>query len=218
MLSMTTRKLPPLQHQGRKSAYVARNRAAILRAAQSVIAHQGSGSSIDLFADEAGVSVSTLYKHFENKENLITEAIASAFHQWEEDIDLVLAGIDDPMQELVAPMKLFLRLRETHPLYANMMARNFSDLPKYFWKTEEGLTAHIQELLERGLLQFDFPELRIRMMSACLTAAIGEHLTNPEATQADADAAIEVILGLLQIPQATAKKLARIPLPQLRKF
>lgn len=193
---------------------MARNRAAIIRAAQLVIANHGSDSSIDLFAEQAEVSISTLYKHFENKEALILEAFAEAFRRWEEDSDLLVKGVEDPLEELVAPMRLILRLRETHPLYAQMVERNFAQLPKYLWKIEEGLTAHIYELLGKGILNFDLPEIRVRLISACLYSSIGIQIRSPDATEADADAAIEVILGLLQIPEATAKNLARAALPK----
>ena len=51
---------------GRKSAYVARNRAAILRAALSVFARDGVDATMEDVADEAQVAMSTVYKHFKD--------------------------------------------------------------------------------------------------------------------------------------------------------
>mgnify|MGYP003844964941 CR=1 FL=1 len=47
---VTTRKKPTPPNAGRKSAYVARNRAALLRATQQLLAEVGPDASIDQFA------------------------------------------------------------------------------------------------------------------------------------------------------------------------
>lgn len=212
---MATRKLNPEPNQGRKSAYVARNRVALIKAAQRVLAEHGAEASIDVFAQEAEVSVSTIYKHFPNKEALIVEAFASAFHQWEADSDAVLQQIIDPIEELVAPMRLFMRLKHTHPLFAAMVARNTGELPRAFGRTEVGLVLHIEELRKKKLLKFDNPEIRIRLISACLASTMAEQIVNPAATERGADTAIAVILGLLEIPEEIARQVATKPLPPL---
>ena len=210
-----TRKKPIPANAGRKSAYVARNHASLLRASQRVLAEIGPEASIDQFAEAAEVSVSTLYKHFENKDALIEAAYIDAFHEWEVWTDALLAGIDDPLAELVAPMRLFLRLKKTHPLYAAMSARNLADLPKYFHGTEEGLIEHIGELTKAKIIEIESPAIRIRSISACLLAGLADQLINPAATESDADATVEVVLSILGISPAKAKKLASAELPKL---
>ena len=210
-----TRKKPIPANAGRKSAYVARNHASLLRASQRVLAEIGPEASIDQFAEAAEVSVSTIYKHFENKDALIEAAYIDAFHEWEVWTDALLAGIDDPLAELVAPMRLFLRLKKTHPLYAAMSARNLADLPKYFHGTEEGLIEHIGELTKAKIIEIESPAIRIRSISACLLAGLADQLINPAATESDADATVEVVLSILGISPAKAKKLASAELPKL---
>ena len=210
-----TRKKPIPANAGRPSAYVARNHASLLRASQRVLAEIGPEASIDQFAEAAEVSVSTIYKHFENKDALIEAAYIDAFHEWEVWTDALLAGIDDPLAELVAPMRLFLRLKKTHPLYAAMSARNLADLPKYFHGTEEGLIEHIGELTKAKIIEIESPAIRIRSISACLLAGLADQLLNPAATESDADATVEVVLSILGISPAKAKKLASAELPKL---
>ena len=211
---VATRKKSTPPNLGRKSAYVARNRAALLRATQRVCAELGPEASIDQFADAAEVSVSTIYKHFENKDALIEAAYIDAFHEWEVWTDALIEGIEDPLTELVTPMRLFLRVKKTHPLYAAMSARNLADLPKYFHGTEEGLMEHIDELLKAKIIEIDSPAIRIRSISACMLAGLADQLLNPAATESDADATIEVILSILGISAAKAKKLAHAELPK----
>lgn len=212
-----TRKKPTPPNAGRKSAYVARNRAALLRASQRVLAEIGPEASIDQFGEAAEVSVSTIYKHFDNKEALIAAAYIEAFHDWELWADELLKGVDDPLEELVMPMRLFLRVKKTHPVYAAMSARNLSDIPKYFHGTEEGLVEHIAELMKKKIIEIESPAIRIRSISACLLAGLADQLLNPAATEKDADATVEVILSILGITPAKAKKLAHGPITDLTK-
>ncbi len=212
-----TRKKPTPPNAGRKSAYVARNRAALLRATQQLLAEVGPDASIDQFAEAAEISVSTIYKHFENKEALIAAAYIEAFHDWELWADALVKGIEDPLEELVMPMRLFLRLKKTHPLYALMSARNLADLPRYFHGTEEGLIEHIGELMKKKIIEIESPAIRIRSISACIVAGLADQLLNPAAKESDADATVEVILSILGISPAKAKKLAHGPMPDLNK-
>jgi AcrR family transcriptional regulator len=212
-----TRKKPTPANAGRKSAYVARNRAALLRASQQLLAEVGPEASIDQFAEAAEISVSTIYKHFENKEALIEAAYLDAFHNWELWADEQLKGVEDPLEDLVLPMRLFLRVKKTHPLYAAMSARNLPDLPKYFHGTEEGLIEHIAELMKAKIIEIESPAIRIRSISASLLAGLADQLLNPAATEKDADATVEVILSILGISPAKAKKLAHGPMPDLTK-
>ncbi len=214
---MATRKKPAPESPGRKSAYVARNRVALLRSTQQVLAELGPEASIDNFAESAEIAVSTIYKHFENKEALISAAFIEAFRDWEIWADQFLHEIADPLEELVLPMRLFLRLKKTHPLYAAMVARNMADAPKFFPGTEDGLVEHVGELIKAKILTIENPAIRIRSISSCLLAALGEQLLNPASKEADVDITIEVILGILGLTPAKAKKLAYSKMPTLPK-
>ena len=214
---MVTRKKPASESPGRKSAYVARNRASLLRSTQELLAEVGPEASIDQFAEAAEIAVSTIYKHFENKEALVAAAYIQAFHEWEEWADELLRGVKDPLEELVMPMRLFLRLKKTHPLYASMSVRNLAELPKYSNGTEEGLIAHVDELMKKKIIEIDSPAIRIRSITACLLAGLTDQLLNPAAKDSDADATVEVILSILGISPAKAKKLAHGPMPKLTR-
>ena len=213
---MPTRKQPIPASAGRKSAYVARNHAALLKAAQGVLAEIGPSASIDQFAEGAEVSVSTIYKHFENKEALIAAAFIAAFKDWEIWTDSVLESSSDPLVELVIPMRLFLRLPKTHPHYSAMIAKNLAEVPKYYSVTQDGLVLHIKELIKKKILVVDNFEVRIRIISASLFAGLAEQILNPAAKESDADVTLEVILEILGVSPAKAKKLANGPLPELK--
>ena len=209
---MPTRKSPTPAISGRKAADVARNRAALIKATQGVLAEIGPDASIEEFAEAAQISVSTIYKHFENKDALIDAAFVEAFSDWEAWADEALGKIKDPLEELVAPMRLFLRLKRTHPLYAGMNARNFPNLGKYLSANTQNLQIHVKELHDAKIITCENIPIRVRSISAALLAALGDQFFNPDAQESDGDLAIEVILDLLSIPPAKVKKLAHSPL------
>ena len=213
---MSIRKNPALAASGRKSAYVARNRLSILKATQKVLAEEGAGASIDQFAEVAAVSVSTIYKHFENKEALIAAAFLEAFRDWEDWCDLQVAGTTDPLEELVLPMRYFLRLKRTHPLYAQMNLNNLALASSYMASIEIGLLNHISELSKKKILNIQDTKIRVRSVSACVFAALVEQLTNPDAKESDADKAIQVILGILGLSDTQAKQLSSSKIPNLK--
>ena len=212
-----TRKKPAPANIGRKSAYVARNRASLLRATQQVIAQNGPDVSIEQFAQGAEIAVSTIYKHFQNKEALIEAAYIEAFRDWQDWVEPFLHEIKDPIVELIMPMRIFLRLGKTHPIYADMFVRNISSSNKHFPQLEEGFTRATNELIKAKILAVENPSIRLRSIFACLNAGLANQLLNPGAKTSDADVSVEIILGILGVSSAKAKKIAYAPLPNLNR-
>ena len=212
---MSTRKSALPVNTGRKAAYVARNRVALLRSTQRVLAEIGPEATIDQIAEVAEVSVSTIYKHFETKELLFSTAIIEGMREWEFWADETLGYLEDPLEDLVFPMRLLLRVKRTHPLYAQMAARNLSTIPLYVPALSSGLAQHIKELIKSKVIEIDAPEVRIQSVAACLFGALSHQLLNPKAKETEADLAVEIALGILGITPAKAKKVSHAPLPHL---
>lgn len=214
---MPTRKVPMPVNTGRKAAYFARNHIALLHSAQEVLAKIGPDATIDQIAEHADVSVSTIYKHFETKEELFESASIDAMRTWEIWADDILADVKDPLKELVFPMRLLLRIKHTHPIYARMIGNNLAELPSYVPGIASGLALHIKELVKAKILEMDNIEIRIQSVSACLLAAMGNQLQSPRAKESEADAAVEIAIGILGISPAKAKKLAHEKLPSIKR-
>ena len=88
-----------IENTGRKAAYVARNRLALLKSTQEILAIRGETVTIEEIADHAEVAVSTIYKHFKDKDALISATILWGFKSWEEwaleqVADIAVANID----------------------------------------------------------------------------------------------------------------------------
>jgi AcrR family transcriptional regulator len=211
---MPTRKNDLPANTGRKSAYVARNRAALLRSTQGVLAEIGPTATIDQVSEAAGLSVSTIYKHFETKELLFQTAIGAAMIDWQQWVDQFLVDITDPLEELVLPARLIMRIGQSHPLYADLAAQNLQEIARYIPEVGGGLSKHVRELAKAKVINIENLEIRVESFSAVLFSTLSHQLLNPKAKASDADIAIEVALTLLGIAPAKAKKLAHKSLPQ----
>jgi AcrR family transcriptional regulator len=200
--------------KGRKAAYFARNRASLLKAAQTVLADSGPESTIEQFADAAQMSVSTIYKHFENKDALVEAALVTAMTAWEEWMAGVMAEVTDPLEQLVTPIRLFLRMRTTHPRYAQLVARNLVAVSTHSPALTMGIQTHVKQLSRAGVLKIDNPELRLRNLSAVIFSAMQAQLFDPKSKDASADVAVEIGLGMLGLTVAKAHKIVSAPLPK----
>ncbi len=201
--------------QGRKAAYFARNRVALLKAGQAVLAEHGPDATIDQFADQAQMSISTIYKHFENKDALVEAALVTAMSNWEEWMAGVMADVTDPLEQLVTPIRLFLRMRTTHPRYAQLISRNLVAATSHVPALSVGFQEHVKALLKAGVLKFDNPELRIRNVSAAILSALQVQLFDPKSKDATADLTVEIALGMFGLTPAKAHKIMSAPLPKL---
>ncbi len=80
-----------------KAALLTRKRAAILEAAQKAFLEGGyAATSMDSIAELAGVSVKTLYRHFENKDELFSAIVLDACSGPHEDAEIEKPSSDRP--------------------------------------------------------------------------------------------------------------------------
>ena len=200
---------------GRKAAYVARNRAALIKSAQAIFAELGGAATIDEVAAHAEVAVSTVYKHFETKESLFARAIGEAMKDWEGWAIPIAQKSADPLEQLVLPIRFMNRIENTHPPYAKLIARNFFDVSVNEAMISASLASHIRQLIKAGVLSMDNSEIRIQNFISCVTGSVSRQLLDPKAKDSDGDTAIEIALTLLNISPAKAAKLAHGKLPPL---
>lgn len=192
---------------GRKSAYVARNRAAILNATLVVLAEHGKEATVEQVAEQAQMALSTVYKHFKNKEELVIETILDSFEKWEAGVESQASQFKDPLERLVYPMRLFVRLNKTHPHHAQTLVNYFDVVAKIVPLLQNKLIGHIEELSKAKLVSIDDPSVAGRNMHAVMTFAVITQVTNPKSKESDGDSAVRVALSMLGISESKAKKL-----------
>jgi len=202
--------------KGRKAAYVMRNREALLRSTQEVLAVKGHAVTIEDIADHAQVAVSTIYKHFSDKEALISATMLLGFAEWMTKVQSLGDDLADPLEKLVLPMRLFVRVKSTHPHHARNIV-NFLEITTQFLPIlESELSQHIEELTKAKLLTCDDPDVAARNLQAVLLSTVVNQVTNPKAKVEDADASIRVALSMVGMSEAKARKLTESKLPEIK--
>ena len=205
----------PPANTGRKSKAVARNRARHLRSAQELIITVGPQATIEEFADHAEVAVATLYKHFGSKEGMVLAAVEDALQRWEQWMMQVVAPIGDPLEQLVASLRVMLRTRDTRPVEGAIMARAHQANMAPLDHLGAGFQQHVALLVQHGLLPADHIDARARALLSVVSNEGVRQMTTPTATPEEADMALEWALPMLGISPAKAKRLAHAPLPPL---
>jgi AcrR family transcriptional regulator len=200
---------------GRKAAYVARNRAALLKSTQEVLAIKGQSVTIEDIADHAEVAVSTIYKHFKDKDALVEATILWGFKSWEEWALNHVADIVDPLEQLVTPMRLFVRVNETHPHHARSVVNFFSIMKNIAPEVRANLENHLMLLNKIKVLDVENPSAAAKNIFAIMVFTLLDQATNPKATIVEADKAIRSALSMIGISEAKAKKLTESELPDL---
>lgn len=201
---------------GRKGAYVLRNRAALLRSTREVLATKGKSATIEDIAEHAEVAVSTVYKHFKDKDALISATILAAFAEWEPWAMSFAEDFSDPLEQFVMPMRVFVRLNQTHPHNAQTLVNFFDVIAQIVPQLQATMLGHVKTLTKAKILTISNPEIAAKNLHAILTFAVINQVKNPKATEHDADEAVRIGLSMLGISDAKAKKIMQIPFPKLK--
>ena len=93
----------PLPAERRLRADARRNRERILVAGRELFATRGAQAQMDEIAAHAGVGIGTLYRHFPDKQALVTEMVRERFRQFSE-IAAEAEQIVDPFESLEAAL------------------------------------------------------------------------------------------------------------------
>jgi AcrR family transcriptional regulator len=179
------------------------------------LAVKGRAASIEDIAEHAHVAVSTVYKHFEDKDALISATMMFGFYEWLASVQASVEQSTDPLEKLVLPMRAFVRTKWTHPHHSQNMV-NFSDLvAKFAPILSETLSEHIKELIKAKLLTCDDPDVAARNIQAVLFSTANYQTINSDAKIADGDSSVRVALKMLGISDAKARKLTESKIPKI---
>jgi AcrR family transcriptional regulator len=197
---------------GRQAAYAARNRAALVKAGQEVLAEIGPSATIEQLAGHAQVSPTTIYKYFENKDELFIQAIAEMWISWLQWSSSERAPGTRLEMTLDTGRKLFWA-RKTHPLFANMLHNSLEQMPNFLILSDKGEGRRVfSELAASGELKQDDFDQRYILWTNTYTGLLKSVFVYEEISPADANIAFGIGLSVWGISEAKAKKIISRPL------
>lgn len=195
----------------RQSAYTARNRASLIKAAQGVLAEAGLDATIEQLATNAQVSPTTIYNYFENKEVLLSEALADA---WQEFM-LWAHGDDIPgssFQGMIDVFRKLIRAKQTHPQFAKILKNTLADSSFVINAVRPLALATLQKAASKEEIAVDQFEERVYLWGYSLAGIMSGVYVTEELSPEKADVSLAISLQVLDFSKAKAQKLVSHPL------
>ena len=187
-----------------------------MRATQEILATQGSAATVELVAEHAEIAVSTVYKHFPTKAALFESAFLAGMREWEEWAQATLPTTAGPVERWIIPMRLLMKVPQTHPLFAQTVAQNPEVFIAAVPKMNFGIVPEAIELHDRTLIHANDLDLRLKNLIMVLTLTFVELCTNPDGTEEQALAGVSVALEMLGFKWEQINDLMHAPLPDFR--
>lgn len=198
--------------QSRQAAYSARNRAALIKSAQEVLAEIGPSATIEQLASHAQVSPTTIYKYFGNKDKLFIESLSELWHPWV-SWSFTQSETNDLLQKTTEVIRRLFRLKETHPFFAQVIHNTFKEMPDFFLRADEATAKKVfSELFSSGKINNKDFEIKFGLWTSMFFGLVTEVNVTETLTPEQADAGLAIALSVWGISEASAKKLTSTPL------
>ena len=129
----------------------------ILQATRRALGNSGSVNfTIDQVAEEAGIGVATIYRHFGNKDELL-QALAKHMHPRQAALDLLESDRGDLREDLIAfvesAIQFMYDIRDLAPVYFSSDPRTQNIFTKFRGdqnRTIHSLTKYLQDQMDGG--------------------------------------------------------------------
>jgi AcrR family transcriptional regulator len=207
---MATKKQAPAP-AGRQAAYSARNRAALIRDAQEVLAEVGPSATIEQLSAHAQVSPTTIYKYFSNKEALFTEAFSQIWEEWISRNNQTRTP-GEPLEMVLDTGRKLFRVKQHDQLLADILHNTLGD-PHFAIESVQGEALKaFKSLAKSGVVASDEFEKRLTLWSHIFAGILISLYVTEEFSISDADTAFGIGLSVWGISEAKAKKIISRPL------
>ena len=197
---------------GRQAAYSARNRARLIKDAQEVLAEIGPSATIEQIASHAEVSPTTVYKYFENKDQLFIEALGEAwvgFLMWSSQIKTP----GDRFERTLDIGRRVFWAKQTHPLFAQMLHNCLNDMSEIVILSDRGEGKEAFRAFAAGgeFKEDDFDE-RYVLWTSLYIGLLKSVFVTEDLSPEEANTAFGIGLSVWGVSEAKAKKLISRPL------
>lgn len=193
-----------------------RTRAALIQAAQALIAEGRLNVPILEITQAADVGMGSFYNHFDSKEALFEAAVADVLDNHGALLDQLTESIDDPAEKFACSFRMTGRLFRRRPQESRILLVNGLSL----LGSDRGLgpraVRDIAAGVAAGRFTVDDPKLALAVAAGALLG-LGKLLQlEPERDDAAAaDRVTEDVLRLFGLPAEEARRICQRPLPGL---
>ena len=206
----------PSPTENRLDRRKARTRAALIRAAQTLIAQGRTNVPILEITQAADVGMGSFYNHFESKEQLYEAAYEAVIDAYGQQLDHVTAGIEDPAEVFASSFRLTGRLHRREPELSRVLLNN---IPRLL-SADDGLAPRarrdITAAVDAG--RFDVTDVDIAVtIAAGALLALGQllHDQPDRDVEQTTDQMTEDLLRMFGLPRRQAHRICTKPLPDL---
>jgi len=207
----TKKKKAAALNGNRQAAYSARNRAALIKHAQEVLAEVGPSATIEQLSAHAQVSPTTIYKYFNNKEVLFAEALNQLWEEW-----LNWSGQTrspgEPLENVIDAGRKLFRIKQHDPILAQVLHNAVKD-PQFAMRALQGEGDKVFiALAKMGAIKSEDLDERLILWKNIYTGICISLYGNEEISPEEADVALGIGLSVWGISEAKAKKIISRPL------
>jgi AcrR family transcriptional regulator len=206
----------PTQQTNRLDRRKARTRAALIRAAQTLIAEGRMNVPILEITQAADVGMGSFYNHFDSKEQLFEAAVEAVMDGYGQLLDELTADIEDPAEVFACSFRLTGRLYRREPELSRVLLNNVLRLLSADTGLAPRARRDIAAAVEAG--RFDVEDLDVAVtMTASALLALGQLLHDqPERdVEETTDRVTEDLLRMLGVPRRQAQRICSLPLPDI---
>jgi AcrR family transcriptional regulator len=194
----------------------ARTRAALIRAAQTLIAEGRTNVPILEITQAADVGMGSFYNHFETKEQLFDAAVEAVMDGWGQLLDDLTADIEDPAEAFACSFRLTGRLQRREPELSRVFLNNVLRL----LSADSGLAPRarrdITAAVEAGAFDVEDIDVAVTMTAGALLA-LGQllHDQPDRDVEETTDRVTEDLLRMFGLPRRHAQRICSLPLPDI---
>lgn len=204
------------QQANRLDRRKSRTRAALIRAAQTLIAEGRTNVPILELTEAADVGMGSFYNHFETKEQLFEAAVEAVMDGYGQLLDALTAGIEDPAEVFACSFRLTGLLYRREPELSRVLLNNVLRL----LSADNGLAPRarrdIAAAVDAGRFDVDDLDIAVTMAAGALLA-LGQLLHDqPERdVEETTNRVTRELLRMFGMSRRQAQRICSLPLPDI---
>ena len=125
------------------------------------------------------------------------------------------ASLTDPLEKLVLPLRLFIKMPKTHPVLAKVALNSPRAVSDVLPRLGAGFGANLSELVASGQLVVENLEARFAALSAIIRSAFEVSASGWPASEGPAREMLTVGLELVGLNAAQVQHLMSVELPKV---